>query len=87
MKKINLLKIIQEEVKNLKEREPADVARLDRATGRHRTIDKAAQRINRPQEFAGAFEDWFTSLGFEPGSINRSRIRRDVENVLKKLGY
>jgi len=39
------------------------------------------------QEFPGAFENWFKSLGFQPGKISKSAVRSEVEKVLTKLGY
>jgi hypothetical protein len=66
---------------------PSDVAALGKAQATATTVTNKAKTINSIQEFPGAFEGWFTTLGFQPGKINKSTIRSEVEKVLTKLGY
>lgn len=66
---------------------PADVASLSKAQTAATTVQSKAKNINSIQEFPGAFENWFKSLGFQPGKISKSAIRSEVEKVLVKLGY
>jgi hypothetical protein len=74
--------IIQEAVNT-----PSDVAALGRAQASATTVTNKSKNINSIQEFPGAFEVWFQSLGFEPGKISKSAVRSQVEQVLTKLGY
>jgi hypothetical protein len=66
---------------------PSDVAALGKAQSSATTVASKSKAINNIQEFPGAFENWFTTLGFQPGKINKSTIRSEVEKVLTKLGY
>lgn len=66
---------------------PSDVAALGRAQATATTVTSKSKNINSTQEFSGAFEVWFQTLGFEPGKINKSTVRSEVEKVLTKLGY
>ena len=66
---------------------PSDVAALGKAQSTATTVASKAKAINSIQEFPGAFEDWFNSLGFQPGKITKSAVRMEVEKVLTKLGY
>lgn len=66
---------------------PSDVAALNRAQSSATTITNKSKNINSVQEFPGAFESWFQTLGFEPGKISKSTVRSEVEKVLTKLGY
>jgi len=66
---------------------PSDVAALNRAQSSATTITNKSKNINSVQEFSGAFESWFQTLGFEPGKISKSTVRSEVEKVLTKLGY
>ena len=74
--------IIQEAVNT-----PSDVAALSRAQASATTVASKSKNINSIQEFPGAFEVWFQTLGFEPGKISKSAVRSQVEQVLTKLGY
>jgi len=74
--------VIQEAVNT-----PSDVAALDRAQASATTVASKSKNINNIQEFSGAFEVWFQTLGFEPGKISKSAVRSQVEQVLTKLGY
>ncbi len=66
---------------------PSDVAALGKAQAAATTVQSKAKNINSIQEFPGAFEEWFNTLGFQPGKVNKSAIRSEVEKVLTKLGY
>ena len=63
-----------------------DVAYADST---YKVIAPALKQINTPDKFAGAFKGWFQYLGYTPqaGNINIQRVRTDVENVMKQLGY
>lgn len=66
---------------------PSDVAALGKAQQTATTVTNKAKTINNIQEFPGAFENWFKTLGFQPGKISKSAVRMEVEKVLTKLGY
>jgi len=66
---------------------PADVTNLNKAQAAATTAQSRAKNINTVQEFPGAFENWFKSLGYQPGKISKGLIRSEVEKVLAKLGY
>ena len=66
---------------------PSDVAALGKAQNVATTVQNKAKNINSINEFPGAFENWFNTLGFEPGKISKSAIRTQVEKVLTNLGY
>jgi predicted ATPase len=66
---------------------PADVKNLSKAQSTATTVQNRAKAINNIQEFPGAFENWFKTLGFQPGKISKSAIRTQVEKVLTNLGY
>ena len=66
---------------------PADVKALGKAQTTATTVSSKAKAINSIQEFPGAFENWFKTLGFQPGKISKSAVRTEVEKVLTKLGY
>jgi hypothetical protein len=66
---------------------PSDVAALGKAQSTASTVVSKSKNINSIQEFPGAFENWFNSLGFQPGKISKSAVRSEVEKVLTKLGY
>lgn len=91
MKKSQLVSIISEQLKNLKEAEapatPTDVANLAKAQGAATGVASRAKNINTPQEFPGAFEAWFKTLGYEPGKIGRGAVRASVDKVLTDLGF
>jgi hypothetical protein len=79
VKKVMALK----EVTNI----PSDVKNLGTAQTKATTVANKAKMINNIQEFPGAFENWFGTLGFEPGKISKSAIRSAVEKSLTNLGY
>ena len=66
---------------------PSDVKALGKAQQSATTVSSKAKAINSIQEFPGAFENWFNTLGFQPGKISKSAIRSEVEKTLTKLGY
>lgn len=59
------------------------------ADSKYKTIAPALKQINTPEKFAGAFKGWFQYLGYSPqaGNISVQRVRMDVENTMKQLGY
>jgi hypothetical protein len=59
------------------------------ADSTYKMIAPALKQINTPEKFAGAFQGWFQYLGYTPqaGNISIQRVRMDVENTLKGLGY
>ena len=79
----SLIREVVEEATNI----PSDVAALSKAQSTATTVGNKAKNINSIQEFPGAFEAWFQSLGFQPGKVNKSAIRSQVDQVLTKLGY
>ena len=84
MKKSELEKLIKEAVaQNM----TSDVKALAGAQKTATSVSTKAKAINNIQEFPGAFELWFSSLGFQPGKISKSQIRSQVEAILTKLGY
>lgn len=66
---------------------PSDVKNLGAAQTKATTVQSKAKMINNIQEFPGAFENWFSTLGFEPGKVSKSAIRSAVEKSLTNLGY
>ena len=66
---------------------PADVKALGKAQQTSTTVATKAKAINSIQEFPGAFENWFKTLGFQPGKVSKSAVRSEVEKILTKLGY
>ena len=66
---------------------PADVKALGKAQTSASTVTSKAKAINSIQEFPGTFENWFKTLGFQPGKISKNAVRSEVEKVLIKLGY
>jgi uncharacterized protein YmfQ (DUF2313 family) len=66
---------------------PSDVKNLNRVQTTATTVTNKAKAINNITEFPGAFENWFKTLGFQPGKISKSTIRTQVEKVLTNLGY
>ena len=66
---------------------PADVKALGKAQTTATTVQSKAKAINNINEFPGAFENWFKTLGFQPGKVSKSAVRSAVEKVLTNLGY
>ena len=66
---------------------PTDVANLAKAQGAATGVASRAKNINTPQEFPGAFEAWFKTLGYEPGKIGKGAVRASVDKVLTNLGF
>jgi hypothetical protein len=66
---------------------PTDVANLAKAQGAATGVASRAKNINTPQEFPGAFEAWFKTLGYEPGKIGKGVVRASVDKVLTDLGF
>ena len=66
---------------------PSDVAALGKSQAAATTVTNKAKTINNINEFPGAFEVWFKTLGFVHCKISKSAVRMEVEKVLTKLGY
>ena len=66
---------------------PADVKALGKAQQTATTVQTKAKTINNINEFPGAFENWFKTLGFQPGKVSKSAVRSAVEKILTNLGY
>ena len=70
-------------------RQPGDVKRLGLVTQNNATVQKASSAINTAVEFPEAFRVWFQTLGYKPDNpaINISKVRREIEAVMKSMGY
>jgi len=66
---------------------PSDVAALGKTQAAATTVTNKAKTINNINEFPGAFENWFKTLGFQPGKVSKTAVRSAVEKVLTNLGY
>jgi polyisoprenoid-binding protein YceI len=66
---------------------PSDVKALGKAQTTATTVSSKAKAINSINEFSGAFENWFKTLGFQPGKVSKSAVRSAVEKILTNLGY
>lgn len=66
---------------------PADVKALGKAQQSASSVQSKAKTIDNINEFPGAFENWFKTLGFQPGKVSKSAVRTAVEKVLTDLGY
>ena len=55
----------------------------------YKNIAPQLKLVNNMDKFAPAFKDWFQYLGYTPqaGNITIQRVRRDVEAVMKQMGY
>lgn len=86
MKKSEIKKLVRETLRE-KTNTPSDVNFASKAQSQAKNVGTANKRIDQQSEFAGSFENWFSSLGYKPGKINKSMILREVGAVLSKLGY
>ena len=66
---------------------PTDVKNLAKAQTTATTVQNKAKAINNVQEFPGAFENWFKTLGYQPNKINKATIKTQIDKVLTNLGY
>lgn len=66
---------------------PSDVKTLGNVSQKASTINRAAKRIDTSTEFSGAFQNWFTGLGYTPQKISKSKVLMDITKVLNNLGY
>lgn len=59
------------------------------ANNAYKTIAPTLKLINTIDKFEPAFKGWFSYLGYSPqdGNISITRIRTDVEKVMRELGY
>jgi hypothetical protein len=89
MNKISLIDLLNEDATSAPApvNIPSDVKNLNRVQTTATTVTNKAKAINNITEFPGAFENWFKTLGFEPGKISKSSVRSAVEKVLTNLGY
>jgi hypothetical protein len=89
MNKISLIDLLNEDATSAPPpvNIPSDVKNLNRVQTTATTVTNKAKAINNIAEFPGAFENWFKTLGFQPGKISKSTIRTQVEKVLTNLGY
>jgi hypothetical protein len=88
----NVIPILKDYIKTTIEEDitkpvPSDVKALSNVQKTATAVSNKAKAINSIQEFPGAFENWFQTLGFQPGKISKSILRAEVEKVLVKLGY
>jgi len=67
--------------------QPSDVKNLNKAQSTSTALTSKAKSINSINEFPGAFENWFKTLGFQPGKVNKTAIKTHVDKVLTNLGY
>jgi hypothetical protein len=89
MKKSEFQKLVREEIKGrlAEASTPSDVAYASKVQGQAKSVGAANKRIDQQSEFAGSFENWFSSLGYKSGKISKSVVLREVGKVLDKLGY
>jgi hypothetical protein len=66
---------------------PNDVKNLSKAIDTSPTIQSRSKNINTTAEFPGAFEKWFTSLGFDSKKISKTFVKSQVDAIMTKLGY
>jgi hypothetical protein len=68
---------------------PSSVKALNKAQSAATTVQTKSKDIDAINEFPGAFENWFKTLGLEPGKagVNKAAIRNHVEKILTNLGY
>ena len=55
----------------------------------YKMIAPQLKMVNTMDKFAPAFKGWFEYLGYSPkeANIDIQRVRMDVEEVMKELGY
>lgn len=66
---------------------PSDVKTLNTVQQRASSANNAAKRIDNSTEFTGAFQNWFSTLGYTPQKISKSKVLSEVSKVLINLGY
>ena len=84
---MSILESMEESVSEADPQTPSDVKFASKATDQAKNVGTANSRIDQQSEFAGAFENWFNSLGYKPGKITKSLVRGQVDAVLSKLGF
>ena len=67
--------------------QPSDVKRVSTVQGQSTSLKSANKNINQTNEFEGAFETWFNTLGYKPGKLSTMIAKNAVGKVLTKLGY
>jgi hypothetical protein len=86
----NRLVEVMAKVNNLTEdSRPYDVRAMERDLNIMTNVTNSKGRIDNINEFKPAFEVWFQTLGFDPkeNPIQISRVRNDIDKVLRDLGY
>lgn len=71
----------------LKPKYSGDVKTLNQVSNTSTSINNAAKRIDNSTEFSGAFQDWFSRLGYDPKKISKTKIISDIGKILTNLGY
>ena len=66
---------------------PSDVKTLSTVQQRASSANSAAKIIDNTTEFTGAFQNWFSTLGYTPQKISKSKVLMEVTKVLNNLGY
>ena len=76
-----------QELAGIKGTIPNDVKNLSKALDTSPTVQSRSKNINTTAEFPGAFEKWFSSLGFKPGKISKVFVKSQIDTIMTKLGY
>lgn len=73
---------------HINEEKPIDVKTMKNVM-KGSYVELQKNKIDSVDEFKPAFKVWFQTLGFDPESnkINPNRVRHEVFEVLKELGY
>lgn len=67
----------------------ATVKRYNSAVNSSSSVGRAAQGINRQQQFPNVFKSWFSTLGYTPknGTVTIANTLRAVTKAMTDLGY
>lgn len=66
---------------------PADVSNLSKAQNSATSVQNKAKYINNINELPGAFENWFKTLGIQPGKLSKSAMINVLNKSLINLGF
>ena len=66
---------------------PVDVTNLQNTSSKIQPLQTKSKLINTTQEFGSAFQNWFSSLGYNNTKINKNFIKTQVDKILTGLGY
>ena len=86
MKKSEIKKLVRETLRE-KTNPSSAVKNAIKAQDQAKNVGIANKNVKKLSDFALTFQTWFSSLGYEPGSITIQQIRTEVEAALKELGY